>query len=358
MLLILKLPAFLLAVYVMYWSLPLANLLLFIKAWKVVGNRNDMYRWCQFLVRACGIKVRKCGKQELYRGGACLYLANHRSWADFFVDAYLTEGRGQLMSRAAVIFVFPVVILPLTLVRGCICFRRDGVKDKEKFNRWIDACIGASPVPGICLFPEGHRSRLPHSLPLKRGMLNYAYSRKMPVQIVISAHKELAMDEKSFHVRFGATCVTGYGPLMRTADYASFDEFYTALQGEWQKLWVEVFSADPAALPELVISAPAGFTYPLQLKLSQLLLTLLELALMAWGLAWSVRAWGGVAARLAGTLQLGVSGLQVLQYLPLVWLVVSLASCYDSTLPQPVLAADGTPLVGSSQATRDSKKAL
>lgn len=24
---------------------------------------------------------------------------NHRSWADFFIDAYLTEGRGQMMSR-------------------------------------------------------------------------------------------------------------------------------------------------------------------------------------------------------------------------------------------------------------------
>jgi hypothetical protein len=56
----------------------------------------------------------------------------------------------------------------------------------QKFNSWIDACIEASPVPGICLFPEGHRSRLPHSLPLKRGMLNYAYSRKMPVQVCCS----------------------------------------------------------------------------------------------------------------------------------------------------------------------------
>jgi uncharacterized membrane-anchored protein YitT (DUF2179 family) len=46
MLLVLKLPAFLLAVYVMYWSLPLANLLLFIKAWKVIGDRNDIFRWC------------------------------------------------------------------------------------------------------------------------------------------------------------------------------------------------------------------------------------------------------------------------------------------------------------------------
>jgi hypothetical protein len=67
----------------------------------------------------------------------------------------------------------------------------------------------------------------------------------------------------------------------------------------------------PAALPELVIRAPAGFPYPLQLKLSQIFWTLLELALMLWGLAWSVRAWCRLAARLAAMLQLGATGLQV-----------------------------------------------
>jgi hypothetical protein len=49
---------------------------------------------------------------------------------------------------------------------------------------------------------------------------------------------------------------------------------------------------------------------------------------------------------------------QVLQYLPLVWLVASVVYCYDSTLPQPMLEADGTPRVASSPAARDSKKAL
>jgi 1-acyl-sn-glycerol-3-phosphate acyltransferase len=28
-----------------------------------------------------------------------MYLANHRSWADFFVDLYLLGGRGVIMSR-------------------------------------------------------------------------------------------------------------------------------------------------------------------------------------------------------------------------------------------------------------------
>jgi hypothetical protein len=49
----------------------------------------------------------------------------------------------------------------------------------------------------------------------------------------------------------------------------------------------------------------------MRLRLSQLFWTLLELALMAWGLAWSVRTWCSAAARLAGMLHLGLAGLQV-----------------------------------------------
>ena len=41
----LKLPAFLLVVWTMYWSLPLANLTGYITAWKVWGVRNDIFEW-------------------------------------------------------------------------------------------------------------------------------------------------------------------------------------------------------------------------------------------------------------------------------------------------------------------------
>jgi hypothetical protein len=106
--------------------------------------------------------------------------SNHRSWADFFVDAYLTEGRGQLMSRwagqrrvalmlsssgcavaaicmgmylqiehtltlfvspglaacrMAVAAVFPMFMLPVSLVRGCIVFKRGSIADKQVGGR-------------------------------------------------------------------------------------------------------------------------------------------------------------------------------------------------------------------------------
>jgi len=43
-------------------------------------------------------RVLKVGSTDLYRG-KCVYLFNHRSWGDFIVDQYATEGRSLFMSR-------------------------------------------------------------------------------------------------------------------------------------------------------------------------------------------------------------------------------------------------------------------
>jgi hypothetical protein len=53
----------------------------------------------------------------------------------------------------------------------------------QVFNRWIDAKLAASPQPGLLVYPEGTRSQASASLALKRGMLRYAYSRRVPVQV-------------------------------------------------------------------------------------------------------------------------------------------------------------------------------
>jgi hypothetical protein len=48
------------------------------------------------------------------------------------------------------------------------------------------------------------------SLPLKRGMLHYAYSRGLPVQIIITSNKEAVISEKMLSAHFGQTVLVGY----------------------------------------------------------------------------------------------------------------------------------------------------
>lgn len=60
----------------------------------------------------------------------------------------------------------------------------------------------------------GHRNIKPDALPLKRGMLHYAYSRKMPVQVVITAGKENVLSEKAMSTGFGQVLVTGFSDVI------------------------------------------------------------------------------------------------------------------------------------------------
>jgi hypothetical protein len=60
------------------------------------------------------------------------------------------------------------------------------------------------------VYPEGHRSAKNESLPLKRGMLHYAHSRGVPVQIIMSAGKEDVLNEKTGTAGFGKAMITSY----------------------------------------------------------------------------------------------------------------------------------------------------
>jgi hypothetical protein len=56
---------------------------------------------------------------------------NHRSWADFMVDQYVTEGRSLFMSRWAVLPVFPLFMAPMRAIRCVILFKRGAIADIE-----------------------------------------------------------------------------------------------------------------------------------------------------------------------------------------------------------------------------------
>ena len=56
---------------------------------------------------------------------------NHRSWADFMVDQYVTEGRSLFMSRLAVVLVFPLFMTAIRAIRAVILFKRGSVSDKD-----------------------------------------------------------------------------------------------------------------------------------------------------------------------------------------------------------------------------------
>jgi len=263
-----------------------------------------MYNWSQFMLGYFGVKVKKQGNQPLYKKGPVLYLCNHRSWADFFTDVYLTEGNSALMSRWMVYFVFPIFMTAVIVLRGIVLFKRGTIADKQAFNKWLDGVLASSPVPGLLVYPEGHRSTKATSLPLKRGMLYYAHSRHMLVQVIISTNKEAVMGEKRRSVRFGATVVTAFSEVIPT-EGVSFEDFYTRLQAAWDKTWEEAYSADAAQLPPVVHDSVPDFEYTRGMKAQMAAVTTFAIAVLAGVLVLGARA------LLAATALAGPLGQQV-----------------------------------------------
>ncbi|GAB4824112.1 hypothetical protein N2152v2_011158 [Parachlorella kessleri] len=186
---------------------------------------------------------------------------NHRSWADMLVDQYVTEGRSMFMSRWAMLAVFPPLMASMLAMRIIVMFKRGSIADKDGFNKWIDRKLAESTQTALTVYPEGHRSTRGQSLPLKRGMLHYAFSRKMPVQVIIGLNKEAILSEKHLVARFGQTVGVGYSEAIDPAKFDSFDAFWAQVQSTWDAQWQQVFTAKLEGLPELHLSPP-DYDYP------------------------------------------------------------------------------------------------
>ena len=110
-----------------------------------------------------------------------LWQCNHRDWGDFFIDLYVVEGRAGFLSRLAVLIAFPVFgIYGLVTKTACFFRRNSKGRDFSKFNERVTQHIQRSPCQGIVVYPEGTRNIKPESLPLRRGMIRYAYAEWSP----------------------------------------------------------------------------------------------------------------------------------------------------------------------------------
>lgn len=270
---LLNLPAFLLGVLMLYWSVPLSVLLGEIKFWKLHGKRDDAYGWGKGLQKLFGIKLLQLPGPSLYTENNVIYLANHRSWADFFLDVVMTDGRAQMLSRMAVMTVFPAFMIPVCVIKSVILFNRGQRINKNSFNERINRKMKESPVEGLIVYPEGHRSTKAQSLTLKRGMLHYCFDHKRTVQIVMTRNKEAVLSEKDMRCNLGQTCLVGYAQPIDPSKFASFEEFLAAVQKSWDDEWGRVYSADLSDGKKKVCASYDTHEYSNRMKAQQIVAT-------------------------------------------------------------------------------------
>jgi len=139
-------------------------------------------------------------------------------------------------------------------------------------------------------------------------MLKYAFTRKLPVQIVIGGNKESILSEKQRTARFHQTVAVGFSEVLQPQQYPDFETFMKKVQKTWNWEWNEVFSSNWEGLPVLSEVTEPQFDYPMDIRIIMAICAVMNILIAAM-VAWFT--WRAVAAvtTLLGSFKWPVGGI-------------------------------------------------
>eukprot|EP00344_Euplotes_crassus_P005092 CAMPEP_0196999038 /NCGR_PEP_ID=MMETSP1380-20130617/4295_1 /TAXON_ID=5936 /ORGANISM="Euplotes crassus, Strain CT5" /LENGTH=301 /DNA_ID=CAMNT_0042415825 /DNA_START=91 /DNA_END=996 /DNA_ORIENTATION=+ len=166
---------------------------------------DDQIIWSELSAEFLQVKKKELsGSKEIYKGSRkCMYLMNHSTMADLFLIDIILESRTSYLARYGVILFCPLPMMVTLFTNSIWFFKRGGRgEDLEPFFQFLDRNFNFLMTSRAHLgcFPEGHRSVKPYMLPLKTGMVRYAYERELLVQPIVAFGIENAMSEYTFRL--------------------------------------------------------------------------------------------------------------------------------------------------------------
>ena len=91
----------------------------------------------------------------------------------------------------------------------------------------------------LMVYPEGRRWCKPYCWRLRRGLIGYAWDRRVKVQVMSVFGMEHGIDEFSLSKDFSEPCLVEYrfGPILYPQDFPTEDDFFQAISFEFTKLF-------------------------------------------------------------------------------------------------------------------------
>lgn len=208
---------------------------------------DGQYHWVEMAAEWFNVTIKQLKiSKEMYHGEKrCMFISNHSSLADLCLsDAFLASRCSNLARHMVVLFV-PIPSLVVLFLNSIFFFRRGGRGDNlDGFFKWVDSQMNWFNTQRYHLnvFPEGHRNRKPYVIPLKTGMLKYAYTRKLVVQSLITFGVELVIDEYRFakHWKESTTIEYAWGELIDPTNFKTVEEFISECEKQFCTLFDQV----------------------------------------------------------------------------------------------------------------------
>ena len=179
-------------------------------------------------------KAKYSGEIDTINSNADIYLFNHVSWTDFFMDNYVIDGSGCYFSRIAAFFAVPFTCIYGLLNNMVFIFNRSHKNVKDVIKMGLKTMIDKNKKK-IIFYPEETRNKTKNIIPLKKGGLNIIYDFGYSLQIINIKNKDKVFDEKKFQFNENVVCDIVTSEIIHSCQYSTFDDFYADVCTKWEE---------------------------------------------------------------------------------------------------------------------------
>jgi len=220
---------------IIYPLLSIFNLNNYTKKDIIFYANNLLKKWI-------GYDIYVISKNKLINKKDIIYLSNHVSFGDFFIDSIITNNSSKFVSRYNIVIFFPIYYLISLITNSAIFFKRSNITNIIVFFKWINSIRKSDIYNNILVYPEGVRR--PYSVnpvALKKGFIYYSWDYNLPIQIINTYNKETIINESSLSIGFKNSIFVYYGKEINPTDYKkknySREQYYNYVQKSWNKIW-------------------------------------------------------------------------------------------------------------------------
>lgn len=219
--------------------------------YNVKTEKQSIKNIADLFIRLTNPTIYKVSKYDLNISKNIMYMSNHSSVSDFFIDPLVTHYNSKYIGLNKMRKIFPFLGLITMLTRYCIFI--SGEKKKEEvieYLKKIEAIRIEDTCRNLALYPEGMRR--PHrpyvSEQLKKGFIYHSFEHSIPIQIVHTTNKDYLIDDEKLKINNNIKLFTYYSSLIdplklknkfekREKRAYTKEDYYNDFYNIWTKVW-------------------------------------------------------------------------------------------------------------------------
>ncbi len=220
----------------------------------IKNNKQATHDVVKSCINTTKCSIHKVSKKGLIIDKNIMYMTNHASVGDFFIDPYILHYSTKFIALNKMRTLLPMLGIICYLTSSTIFISSENSKDKviENFKK-IEELRKSDDIRNISLYPEGLRRPHRHTVSaiLKKGFIYHSFETNLPIQLVHTTNKDQVIDDEKMILHRNTKLFTYYGPKIDPQKLkAKFekkhkrvytkDHYYEYVYKQWAKIWTKV----------------------------------------------------------------------------------------------------------------------